>query len=79
MFVSACVILTKRILSVGSVGVWSERRLQDAAQLVSNDLVDVAEGDLFDVQQLTADLVYYVILMHQNGVRKLVEVRQRQH
>lgn len=71
--------LTQRVSAVDSVGVSSEGGLQDAAQLVSDYPVDIAEGDVFDVEQLTADLVRRVVLMHQDGVRQLVEVSQRQH
>lgn len=65
---SVCVCLTQRISAVESVGVSSERGLQDAAQLVSNDPVDVAEGDVLDVEQLAADPVHRVVLVHQDGV-----------
>lgn len=74
-----CVFLTQRISTIDSIGVGSECRLQDAAQLVSNNSVDVTEGDVLDVEQLTADPVHRVVLVHQDGVRQLVEVSQRQH
>lgn len=76
-----CVLasLTHRISAVDTVGVSGECRLQDAAQLVSDDPVDVAEGDVFDFEQLTADPVHRVVLVHQDGVRQLVEMSQRQH
>lgn len=79
MSVCTQVILTQRIPTVHSVGVGCERGLQNAAQLVSDDPVDVSERDGFDVQQLTADLVDDVVLVHKDGVWKMVEVRQRQH
>lgn len=60
--------LTERIPAVGAAGIGGERGLQNTTQLVSNDPVDVAEGDLLDLQQLTADLVHRVVLVHQDGV-----------
>lgn len=70
VFVFVCVLgsLTQRISAVDSVGVGSERGLQDAAQLVSDHPVDITEGDVFDVEQLTADPVHCVVLMHQDSV-----------
>ena len=67
---------TQRISAVDSIGVGGERGLQDATQLLSDDAVDVAEGDVFEVEQLTADLVHRVVLVHQDGVRQLVEMSQ---
>lgn len=46
---------------------------------MSNDSVDVSEGDWFDVEQPTADPVDCVVLVHHDGVRQLVEMSQRQH
>lgn len=63
-----CSFLTKRVFVVDSMGVGGKGRLQDAPQLLSNNPVDVTEGDLFDVVQLTADLVHSVILVHQDGI-----------
>lgn len=60
--------LTQRISAVDSVGVSSEGGLQDAAQLVSNNPVDIAKGDVLDVEQLAANPVYRVVLVHQDGV-----------
>lgn len=60
--------LTQWIPAVDSIGVRSERWLQDATQLLSNDPVDIFEGDVPDVEQLTTDPVHRVILMHQDGV-----------
>lgn len=70
--------LTQRISAADSVGVGGQCRLQDAAELMSDDLVDVAEGDVFDVEQLTADPVQGVVLMHQDGVGQPVEMSQGQ-
>lgn len=50
------------------MGVSGERGLQDAAQLVGDDPVDVTERDVFDVKQPTADPVHRVVLVHQYGV-----------
>lgn len=61
------------------MGVGSEHGLQDAGQLLSDNPVDVTEGDVFDVEQLRADPVHHVVLMHQDAVRQLVEMSQRQH
>lgn len=68
--VCVCVLasLTQWISAVDSVGVSSECGLQDAAQLLSDDPVDIAEGDVLDVEQLTADPVHRVVLVHQDGV-----------
>lgn len=71
--------LTQWVPTVESVGVGRERRLQDAAQLLGHDHVDVGEGDVLDVEQLAADAVHRVVLVHQDGVRQAVEVSQRQH
>lgn len=71
--------LTQRVPAVESVGIGGERRLQDAAQLLGHHPVDVGEGDVLDVEQLAADLVHRVVLVHQDGVRQAVEVSQRQH
>lgn len=60
--------LTQWIPAVATVGVSRECRLQDAAQLLGNHPVDVTEGDVLDVQQLTADPVHRVVLVHQDGV-----------
>lgn len=71
--------LTQRISAVDSVGVSGEYRLQHTAQLVSDNPVYVTEGDVFDVEQLTADPVHCVVLVHQDGIGQLVEMSQRQH
>lgn len=42
--------------------------LENAAQLVSNDLVDIPEGNLFDVHQLGTDLVDGIVLMDKKGI-----------
>lgn len=46
---------------------------------MSNNSVDVSEGDGFDVEQPTADPVDRVVLVHHDGVGQLVEMSQRQH
>lgn len=76
-----CVLtsLTQGISAVHSMGVSGECGLQDTAQLVSNNPVDITEGDVFDVEQLTANPVHCVVLVHHDGVRQLVEMSQRQH
>lgn len=61
------------------MGVSCERGLQDTAQLVGDDPVDVTERDVFDVKKPTADPVHRVVLVHQYGVWQLVEMSQRQH
>lgn len=71
--------LTQRISAVDSLGVSSEYRLQHTAQLVSNNPVNVTEGDVLDFEQMVADPVHGVILVHQDGIGQLVEVSQRQH
>lgn len=42
--------------------------LENAAQLVSNDLIDIPEGNPFDIQQLGTDLVDHVIFMDKKGI-----------
>lgn len=71
--------LTQRIRAVDSVGVSGERRLKDGSQLMSDHLVDISNGDVFDMEQLTANPVRRVILVHQEAIRQLVQVTQCQY
>lgn len=69
--------LTQQISTVLSMGVSSERGLQDAAQLVGDNPVDITERDVFDVKQPTADPVHRVVLVHEDRVWQLVKMSQR--
>lgn len=59
---------TQRVPAVGAIRIRGKGGLQDAGQLLSNHPVDIGERDVFVVEQLGADLVQRVILMHQNCV-----------
>ena len=71
--------LTQGVSAVVAVRVSGQGGLQHTGQLVGDDPVDVPEGYVLDVEQLSADAVHGVVLVHQDGVRQPVEVRQRQH
>ena len=53
-------------------------RLQHAGQLMSQHLVEILEGDLIDTKQLTADLVYAIIVCHQEAIGTLPQLGQGQ-
>lgn len=42
--------------------------LENTAQLVGNDLIDIPEGNLFDIHQLGTDLVDDIIFMDKKGI-----------
>lgn len=71
-------VLTHWTSAVDALWVCRQCRLENASQLVSDDFVDVTEGDVFDSEQPTADPVHRVVLMHQDGVRQLVQMRESQ-
>lgn len=52
--------------------------LENAAQLVSNDSIDIPEGNLFDVHQLGTDLVDGIIFMDKKGIWGVVQMWQSQ-
>lgn len=53
--------------------------LKDAGQLVRDHFIHVTDRDVLDVHQPAADFVHRVILMNQNSIRELVEMRQCQN
>lgn len=59
---------TQRVPAVGSIRIRRDGGLQNAGQLLSDDPVDIGERDVFVVEQLGADLVQHVVLMHQNCI-----------
>lgn len=46
--------------------------------MVGDDFVNVVEGDVFDIHELSTDFVHRVIFMDQDSIRELVQMRQRE-
>lgn len=70
---TSVVIFTDRVSAVVSAGFCRVHRLQDAPQLMGDDLINVSDGDVLDVHQLAADFVDRVVLVHHQGVGKRVQ------
>lgn len=42
--------------------------------MVGNDFVNIAEGNVFDIHELSTNFMHCVVFVHHNSIRELVQV-----